>query len=186
QVMDPAEAPPRFREALASLGAARTRPEVRLVETPAPARIAPYAVAINGTVLPEDLDTTGRFVLLHEPGGHDAWEGDLRVVALVKARVEPEIGADDAWADAAWSWISDALDGVPHHGLGGTVTKIINRSFGNLDVREDEVSVEMRGSWTPEASAAGAHSVACAELLASCARVPPAPAGRPVPPRARA
>lgn len=184
--MNPAEAPERFREALASLAAARTRPEVRLVETPAPTRIAAYAIAINGTVMPEDLETTGRFVLLHEPGGNDAWDGDLRVVALVKALVEPEIGADDAWADAAWSWISEALEGVPHHGLGGTVTKVVNRSFGNLAAREDEVSVEMRVSWTPETSDAGAHIVAWTELLASCAGIPPTPEGVAVLPGGRA
>lgn len=184
--MDTVEAPQEFRAALASLATAHTRPEVRLVETPAPSRIAPFAVAINGTVLPEELDTTGRFVLLHQPGGNDAWDGDLRIVALVKALVEPEIGADDMWADAAWSWIADALEDLPHHSLGGTVTKVINRSFGQLDVREDEVSVEMRVSWTPETSNIGPHIAAWTDLLALCAGIPPTPEGVAVLPGGRA
>jgi hypothetical protein len=184
--MDSAETPPRFREALASLGAARTRPEVRLIETPAPQRIAPFAVAVNGTVLPEELDTTGRFVLLHEPDGNDAWGGDFRVIALVKALVEPEIGSDDVWADVVWSWISDALEDLPHHGLGGTVTKVVNRSFGELEARSDDVSVEMRVSWTPETSDAGAHISAWTELLAMCAGIPPTPEGVAVLPGGRA
>jgi hypothetical protein len=184
--MDTAEAPPRFREALASLAAAHTRAEVRLVETPAPQRIAPFAIAINGTVMPEELDTSGRFVLLHEPGGNDAWQGDFRIIALVKARVEPEIGADDVWADAVWSWIADALEDLPHHSLGGTVTKVINRSFGHLSSRDDEVSVEMRVSWTPETSDAGAHIAAWTELLALCAGIPPTPEGVAVLPGGRA
>ena len=184
--MSVVEAPAVFRDALAALGSASTRADVRLVETPAPARIASFAAAINGTVLPEELDTTGRFVLLHEPGGNDAWEGDLRIIALVKAAVEPEIGADDMWADAAWSWIADALHNLPHHGLGGTVTKVVNRSFGQLSSRDDDVSVEMRVSWTPESSDVGPHIVAWTELLALCAGIPPVPEGVAVLPGGRA
>jgi hypothetical protein len=184
--MSVVDAPVAFRDALASLGAAQTRADVRLVETPAPARIAAFAAAINGTVLPEDLDTTGRFVLLHEPGGNDAWEGDFRIIALVKALVEPEIGADDMWADAAWSWIADALEGLPHHSLGGTVTKVINRSFGQLSSRDDDVSVEMRVSWTPESANVGPHIEAWTELLALCAGIPPVPEGVSVLPGGRA
>ncbi len=175
--MHTAEAPATFRAALTSLGQARTHRDVRLVETPAPSRIAPFAAAINGTVVPEELDTTGRFVLLHDPAGNDAWEGDLRIVSLVRARVEQEIGADDLWADAAWSWIADALEDLPHRQLGGTVTKVINRSFGQLATREDEVSVEMRISWTPLDPEVGPHIAAWTELLALCAGIPPAPPG---------
>ena len=184
--MNSADVPATFRTALASIASAHTRADVRLSEVPAPPRIAAYAAAINATVLPEELDTTGRLVLLHEPGGNDAWNGDLRIVALVKARVEAEIGSDDLWADAAWSWIADALEDLPHHSLGGTVTKVINRSFGQLDSRDDEVSVEMRVSWTPETPDVGPHVTAWTELLASCAGIPPAPEGVAVLPGGRA
>lgn len=169
--------PAAFREALSSLQRARTRRDVRLVETPAPSRIAPFAVAVNGTVLPEHLDTTGRFVVLHDPDGQDPWDGDFRVVALVQAKVDAEIGRDDLWADAAWSWLDEALAGVEHRQLGGTVTKVVSRSFGQLSDRADEVTVELRVSWTPADSDLGPHISAWTELLAMCAGIPPAPDG---------
>ncbi len=170
-------APAAFREALTSLSQANTRRDVRLVETPAPAKIAPYAIAINGTVLPEHLETTGRFVLLHDPAGHEAWDGIFRVVALVKARVDAEIGRDDLWAEAAWSWLDEALSDVDHSQMAGTVTKVVSRSFGQLAGRDDEVSVELRVSWTPLSSDIAPHIKAWTELLAMCAGIPPAPEG---------
>jgi hypothetical protein len=47
----PSAAPAAFAAALASLRAARMRPELRLTEVPAPARIAPYAVALTAEVI---------------------------------------------------------------------------------------------------------------------------------------
>lgn len=170
---NPSVAPPAFQEALRSLAQARTRRDVTLTETPAPSRIAPFAIAING----ELEDASGRFVLLHDPAGQPAWDGTFRVVALVKAQVEAEIGADDMWADVAWSWLADALDGVPHHSAGGTFTKTVSRSFGALADRTDEVTVEMRVSWTPEGTDMEPHVTAWTELLAFSAGVPPTPEG---------
>ena len=170
---DPNSAPPEFQEALRSLAQARTRRDVTLTETPAPHRISPYAIAINGEI----EDATGRFVLLHDPAGQTAWEGTFRVVALVKAQVEAEIGTDDMWADVAWSWLADALDGLPHHSAGGSVTKTVSRSFGVLAEREDEVTVEMRVSWTPEGTDMEPHVIAWTELMAFSAGIPPAPEG---------
>jgi hypothetical protein len=170
-------APPAFQEALRSLQGAPTRRDVTLVETPAPSRIAPYALAINGEIHADDAEASGRFVLLHDPDGQDAWEGTFRVVALVKAVVEAEVGGDDMWADVAWSWLGEALDGTPHHARGGTVTKVVSRSFGELSERAPEVNVELRVSWTPDSSDIAPHIVAWTELLASCAGVPPLPEG---------
>lgn len=178
--------PVAFRDALASLQSARTRRDVRLVETPAPTRIAPFAVAVNGTVLPEHLETTGRFVVLHDPAGQAAWDGEFRVVALVSARVDAEVGRDDLWAEAAWSWLDEALAGVDHRQMGGTVTKVVSRSFGEIADREDEVTVELRVSWTPVDADMGPHIVAWTELLAMCAGIPPAPEGVTVLPGGRA
>jgi len=170
---DASNAPPAFQEALRSLAQARTRRDIELTETPAPSRIARYAIAING----EMGDATGRFVVLHDPDGQTAWDGTFRVVALVKAQVEPEIGTDDMWADVAWSWLADALDGLAHHSAGGTVTKTVSRSFGALGERADEVTVEMRVSWTPEGTDMEPHIIAWAELMAFSAGIPPAPEG---------
>ena len=37
---------------------------------------------------------TGRFVLLHDPAGHETWQGTFRVVTFVRATLEPELAAD--------------------------------------------------------------------------------------------
>ena len=37
---------------------------------------------------------TGRLVLLHDPAGHEAWQGTFRVVTYVRAELEPEMAAD--------------------------------------------------------------------------------------------
>ncbi|WP_084078189.1 DUF3000 domain-containing protein [Demequina sp. NBRC 110057] len=174
---DFAQAPPDFRAALTSLASARTRSDVVLAEAPAPGRLAPYAVAISGELHGDDAHASGRFVLLHDPDGHDAWDGRYRVVALVKAQVEPEVGADEMWADVAWSWLEESLDGVPHRARGGTVTKVTNSSYGELAERPDEVHVELRVSWTPLDNDMEPHVQAWTDLLATCAGVPPLPEG---------
>ena len=174
---DHASAPPLFQEVLRSLQHARTRGDVALVETPAPSRIAPFAVAIQGEVTAADAQASGRFVVLHDPDGQEAWQGVLRIVALVKAEVEDEVGVDDMWSEVAWSWLGEALDGVPHHARGGTVTKVVSRSYGELESRPSQVQVELRVSWTPEDADLEPHIAAWTDLLATCAGVPPLPEG---------
>lgn len=172
------DVPQAFREVLRTIKGARIRGDVTLVEAPAPSRIAPFAIAINGEIADgDDIAASGRFLVLHDPAGHSAWDGTLRIVALVKAEVEPEVGADELWSQVAWSWIDDALSGVPHRALGGTITKTTNESFGDLEDREGSVVVEMRVSWTPLSTDIAPHLAAWAELLGSCAGVPPLPDG---------
>ncbi len=172
------DAPQDFQHVLRSIQGARVRSDVALVEAPAPGRIAPYAVAINGEVVGhDDIEGSGRFVVLFDPGGQDAWQGNLRIVALVKATTDPEVGSDDMWAEVAWSWIHDALADLPHRALGGTVTKVTDRSFGDLEGTGDAVRVEVRVSWTPLDADIAPHLHAWADLLAACAGVPPLPEG---------
>lgn len=175
---DSSEVPQVFKEVLRGIRRANVRGDVVLVEAPAPTRIAPYAVALDGEiVIDAEVAASGRFVVLHDPAGQEAWDGTLRVVALVKAEVEPEVGTDELWGQVAWSWIDDALAGVPHAALGGTVTRITNEAFGDLAERGRTVVVEMRISWTPEDANITPHLEAWANLLASCAGVPPLPDG---------
>ncbi len=172
------DAPQDFQHVLRSIQGARVRSDVAVVEAPAPGRIAPYAVAINGEIVGHSgVEGSGRFVVLHDPGGQDAWEGNLRVVALVKASTDPEVGSDDLWAEVAWSWIADALADLPHRALGGTVTKVTDRSFGALAETDDSVHVEVRVSWTPLDTDMAPHILAWANLMAACAGVPPLPDG---------
>jgi hypothetical protein len=172
------DAPQDFQHVLRSIQDARVRSDVALVEAPAPGRIAPFAVAINGEIVGHpDLEGSGRFVVLFDPGGQDAWEGTVRIVALVKAVTDAEVGADDMWAEVAWSWISDALAELPHRALGGTVTKVTDRSFGSLKDHDDAVRVEVRVSWTPLDADIAPHLRAWTDLMAACAGVPPLPEG---------
>lgn len=179
------DVPATFEEVLRSIAATRLRGDVTLTETPAPARMAPFAVALNGEVGTletaqfhgDEAGASGRFVVLHDPAGQPAWEGTLRVVALVKAEVEAEVGTDEVWAEVAWSWIREALADVPHRALGGTVTRTINESFGNLAARGQGVAVEMRVSWTPLTPDLAPHLAAWTDLLCTCAGVPPVPEG---------
>ncbi|WP_062303502.1 DUF3000 domain-containing protein [Demequina subtropica] len=164
-------APADFRAALLSLRDAPTHPAVRLSEVPAPHRIAPYAAAVQGEV--EGVEASGRFVILHDPDGQPAWDGTMRIVALVKAVADPEVGRDDLWGEVAWSWLTDALAGTPHHARGGTVTKVTSESFGELAERPGEVSIELRASWTPTTTDLAPHIAAWTELMAACAGVPP-------------
>ncbi|MDN4486772.1 DUF3000 domain-containing protein [Demequina sp. SYSU T00039] len=177
-------APADFRAALLSLRGAPTHRDVRLAEVPAPGRIAPYAAAVSGELDVHGLEASGRFVVLHDPDGQPAWEGTMRIIALVKAVVEPEVGRDELWGEVAWSWLSDALAGVPHRARGGTVTKVTSTSFGELAERPDEVTVELRASWTPTTTDLAPHIAAWTDLMAACAGIPPTPEGvRPLPGR---
>lgn len=171
-------APTPFVQALHALRERRLRSEVRLTEVPAPARIAPYAVALSGEVRTTDDDdlATGRFVLLHDPAGQEAWEGTFRVVTLVRAALEPELGADPLLCEAAWSWVSESLAGQPHRALGGTVTRVVSQSFGALVERPTQVEVEIRASWTPDDDL-GEHLGAWGTLLCTAAGLEPLPDG---------
>src|SRR5204862_2744529 len=105
-------APESFRRALDSLRSAHLRPEVLLEEGPAPQRLAPFAVAMSADVVGPDDDElgTGRFVLLHDPAGHEAWQGTFRVVTFVRAALEPDLASDPLVPSVGWSWLVEALE----------------------------------------------------------------------------
>ena len=78
---------------------------------PAPQRIAPHAFAISGDVLVgEDELATGRFILLHDPAGNDAWGGTFRCVTFARADIEADMAADPVLPSVGWSWLTEALE----------------------------------------------------------------------------
>ncbi len=174
------EGPEQFRRAVAALRAATPRSEVVLEETPAPTRLAPHALAMTADVLVDDEElATGRLVLLHDPAGHEAWQGTFRLVTYVRADLEPEIAADPLLPGVGWAWLTEALAG---HGASflaesGTVTRVISESFGAMSVQSGSAQIEIRASWTPLDDALGAHLLAWCELLCTNAGLPPMPAG---------
>lgn len=157
------------------------RPELRLEEVPPPTRIAPYALALTGEVNPtgdpDDFLGNGRFVVLYDPEGQEAWNGNFRVIVMARARLEDELGADVMLGEVGWSWLTDALgaEEAGHHSLSGTVTRVLSETFGGLELRGGEVEIEVRASWTPTSTDLAPHLRAWALLACQAAGLPPMP-----------
>ncbi len=144
-----------FAAAVAAFAAgqdAQCRAGLEFEEVPAPKRLAPYATAVAATVQRGEVDVAwGRLVLLYDPDGQQGWEGFFRLVAYVRADVEPEMAADPLLGEVGWSWLAEALDAqVPGYTApSGTVTRVITEGFG---AKQDEVPLtgfELRASWSP-------------------------------------
>jgi hypothetical protein len=133
------------RDAQASRG-------LQFEDVPAPKRLAPFATAIAATIQRDDADVAwGRLVLLYDPDGQQGWDGFFRLVAYVRAEVEPEIAADPLLGEVGWSWLSEALDAhVPGYAVpSGTVTRVITEGFGAKAGELPLTGFELRASWSP-------------------------------------
>lgn len=190
----PETEPAVFRHALASVRAARLRPEVTLDETPGPSRLAAHTAAFLADVV--DLAggpqggaelASGRLVVLHEPGGHEAWDGEFRLVTYVRAALEPEMVADPLLPGVGWTWLLEALDahGASYTAPSGTVTRVISESFGSMADEPAAAEIEVRASWTALEPDLGPHAEGWGELLCHVAGLPPLPEGVATLPRAR-
>jgi len=165
---------------VAGLRAADLRPEVTVGEAPAPQRLAPFAVALSAEVALDGTElATGRLVVLHDPEGQDAWEGETRIVAFAHAPLDPHMGADPLLPAVGWSWLLDALTGAgaEHAAAGGTVTRVASERFGTLVSQPEAAEVEIRASWSPVGEDLAPHLRAFAELLCSAAGLPPTTPG---------
>ena len=188
----PTVAPETFARAVSALKAEVPRPEITLEEVGAPQRLAPYAYALAGTVLrrgsagragsapaadPDDDDevASGRLILLHDPAGHDAWDGTMRLVTYVTAELEPELAADALLPAVGWSWLIDALESeaATYAAIGGTVTQTMSTRFGDLAGPPATADIEIRASWTPLDLELERHLRAWCALLALTAGLPP-------------
>lgn len=171
----------RAADELRSLG---FRSDFAVREIPAPANLAPDALALAGDVRPDDdggNDSpygTGRFILLHDPDEPEPWGGAWRIVCFAQAPLETEIGTDPLLADVAWSWLTDALAsrGAGYHSASGTATKTLSKGFGSLAAQGDGAQIELRASWSPEGPF-GPHVEAWAELVCMLAGLPPGSEG---------
>ena len=210
-----AQVPPEFLHALGTLRKAQCRSELRLAEIPAPARLAPFAVALGAEVMAsgsaattpvhgpaamalaaasgteDDEDTelaTGRFILLHDPDGSAVWDGEFRIVTYIRAQLEPEMGNDEMLGTVAWTWLVEALENhrAPYRAAGGTATRVLSESFGTLAGRPGSIDIELRASWTPASSDVTAHLEAWSDMVCTFAGLPPLPDGvSPLPNRRR-
>ncbi|MEU9981646.1 DUF3000 domain-containing protein [Streptomyces sp. NPDC050856] len=177
--------PPAFRLAVDALRGARPRPEVEIEATRPPQRLAPYAYALEAAVVEGEEDLAdGRLILLHDPAGHDAWQGTFRLVTLVRAELEPEMAADPLLPEVCWSWLTGALEarGLHYGEAGGTVTRAGSHYFGGLAERRPATQIEIRASWTPREGRGGApdtaaHLASWCDLLCQVAGLPPSQPG---------
>jgi len=172
--------PPDFRLALSSVRSARLRPEVTLDETPGPSRLAAYTAAFLADVSVDSAElASGRLVVLHEPGGHEAWSGEFRLVTYVRAPLEPEMVADPLLPGVGWTWLLEALDahGAAYRAPSGTVTRVISESFGSMADDPAAAEIEVRASWTALEPDLAAHTEGWGELLCHIAGLPPLPSG---------
>jgi hypothetical protein len=176
----PDGAPTVFAAARDAVRGARMRDELVVSEIPAPAQLAPHAVAFAADVRPSrhGVDSelgTGRFILLYDPEEPEAWGGPFRVVCFAQAPLETEIGLDPFLADVAWSWLVDSLDalGAQYAAASGTATKILSSGFGELAEHGDGAQIELRASWSPGGGDMTAHIEGWGELLCLLAGLPP-------------
>ncbi len=184
--------PPAFLDALAAVRRSSCRREIHLQEIPAPARLAPYALALSADVherlgrkaaaesaQPAEELATGRFVLLHDPAGSALWDGTFRIVTYIRARMEPEMGNDTMLGSVAWTWLLDALNesNASYRQAGGTTTRVLSESYGTLSARSETIDIELRASWTPGDQDISTHLEAWADMVCTFAGLPPLPSG---------
>ena len=174
------EVPAAFRAALDALAEVSARPEIVLEHIPAPQRLAPWAHALAARVTEPDGDeevevASARFIVLHDPQGHETWHGTTRCVGYVSAVTDEQLVDDTMFSEVAWSWLTDALTeaGAAHHAIGGTVTRTASTRFGDLAGPEHTVDVEIRASWTAQDTDLDRHLIAWLQVLANAAGLPP-------------
>jgi hypothetical protein len=157
------------------------RSEISLDASPAPAKLATFTTALLADVdVAGDEVASGRLVILHEPKGHESWDGNVRFVGFVRADLETELVTDSLLLEVGWTWVQDALNARGLHpiALSGTVSRAGSQSFGDIAEREPEGSVEIRVSWTvPESEAIETNILAWCDMLSSTAGLEPLPDG---------
>lgn len=146
---------------------------------PAPQRIAPRSFALSGDVEVGDDDlATGRFILLHDPAGNDAWNGTFRCVTFARADIEADMAADPVLPSVGWSWLTEALDayGSAYTAASGSVTVVRSEAFGEMADDGSDAQIEVRASWTPVMNGSsidvGGHAAAWSNLLCAIAGLP--------------
>jgi hypothetical protein len=160
-----------FRSAVSDLEAGmdqqrKARREITFDNQRPPRKLAPYAAAIGATVhepapggstrsvVPDDADTEigwGSFVLLYDPAGQAGWAGPFRVIAYIRAELDPEIAADPLIGQVGWSWLTEALDTRTngYRQVSGTVTRVVTEGFGAKQDQPVTTEFELRASWSP-------------------------------------
>ncbi|HEX2904247.1 MAG TPA: DUF3000 domain-containing protein [Jatrophihabitans sp.] len=173
----PSNAPQPFRDAVHSLLGTRVRAEAQVERIRPPQRLAPwtFAVAVDISTTANPDCSTGRLVVLYDPDGTEAWDGDLRLVAYAQADLSAEMAGDPLLPAVGWSWLTEALEHrhAEHTAVGGTVTQTISTRFGDMHGPSSTIQLELRGSWTATGTDLSGHLNAFVDLLCTAAGLPP-------------
>ncbi|XCB30019.1 DUF3000 domain-containing protein [Arcanobacterium hippocoleae] len=179
---DNLDSPPQdFVTALESLKGHVFRPEFHLTQIPAPTRIAPWSVALQAEINDSsDKDPAfyrgdTKFVVLFDPAGQSAWNGEFRIVLHARAPMDSEMGDDPLLGEVVWSWLHESLSekGASFHSLNGTTTRVFNETFGGLQLNSARVEFELRASWSPATPYLGEHLLAWAYFAQRLTGLPP-------------
>ncbi|GAB3901702.1 hypothetical protein GCM10027612_65550 [Microbispora bryophytorum subsp. camponoti] len=122
----------------------------------------------------DDELAVGRLIMLFDPEGQRGWEGPFRLVAYVRADVEPEMTTDPLMGPVAWSWLTEALDahGARYAAVGGTVTRAVSEGFGGKADDPVTTEIELRASWSPLDEDLSSHAAAWCDLMCLAAGIP--------------
>ena len=178
----------QFKRSTLLLSQFKPRSEITLEEIPAPQKLAKFSYALsadvsNGLIGDAEAElANGRFVILHEPGGQDTWEGEFRCVTYLNADLETTEAEDPSLPEHGWSWLLKALadNRCQFAAPSGTVTRSMNHSFGKLSTASDGGEIEIRASWSPIISKPEdliGHLEAWCNLLAEISYLMPVPDG---------
>jgi hypothetical protein len=182
------KSPFSFIEMIELLRTFTPRAEIILEEVPAPQKLAAYSFAFTADISnglsgdAEEEVASGRFVILHEPGGQDTWESEFRCVTFMRADVDSEMQEDPLLPEVGWNWLLDSLQntGAEFSSPSGTVTRVSSASFGKLSPRSDDSEIEIRASWSPQIERAEdifSHVQAWCNLMTEVAGLAPLPEG---------
>ena len=172
----PSSAPEPFRTAISSLLATTVRPAARVERIRPPQRLAPWSFALAIDIVAAGHDSaTGRLVVLYDPDGSEAWDGELRLVGYAQADLAADMAGDPLLPAVSWSWLTEALEqrGAPHTAVGGTVTQTTSTRFGDVHGPTSTTQLELRGSWTATSTELSPHLLAFVDLLCIAAGLPP-------------
>lgn len=151
-------APGEFLSALSELRSVATPPNLTLEEIQAPYSVAPYAASLSGEVLRknrqeniDDILAHGNFTVFYSPVIIPEWESKFRVVTIVRADIDPEMGVDPLINDVSRAWLNESLvlAQAQFDCLRGTVTQVMSQSFDGNSSHDQESQLEIRCSWSP-------------------------------------
>ena len=91
--------------------------------------------------------------LLYDPAGQTGWAGPLRVIAYIRADLDPDIAEDPLIGQVGWTWLTEALGNrtAGYAEPSGTVTTVVTEGFGAKESEPAVTGFELRASWSPAA-----------------------------------